>query len=98
VAYVINKGSCKSADSGCLPVLAALFDLAERNKLYILADWSSRELNWLMGDVSANIAGTLCYLRRHCIEQYLPWLHGVSRKSEFNPNPNRVLFFIKTSA
>lgn len=52
MAYAINKGSCKSADSDCLPLLEALFDLAERHKLFILADWIPRELNQPMDDVS----------------------------------------------
>jgi hypothetical protein len=52
MAYAINKGSCKSADSDCLPLLEALFDLAERHQLFILADWIPRELNQPMDDVS----------------------------------------------
>jgi hypothetical protein len=52
MAYAINKGSCKTADSDCLPLLRALFDLAEKHKLYIVADWIPRELNQLMDDVS----------------------------------------------
>lgn len=47
-----NKGSYKTADSDCLPLLRALFDLAEKHKLYIVADWIPRELNELMDDVS----------------------------------------------
>mgnify|MGYP000600151382 CR=1 FL=1 len=38
------------------PLLAALFDLAEKHKLYILADWIPRELNQLMDDVSKDKA------------------------------------------
>jgi hypothetical protein len=52
LAYAINKGSCRSADSDCLPLLRALFDLAERNLLFIIADWIPRELNQPMDDVS----------------------------------------------
>jgi hypothetical protein len=52
MAYAINKGSCKSADSDCLPLLEALFDLAERHLLFILADWIPRELNQPMDDIS----------------------------------------------
>jgi hypothetical protein len=52
LAYAIKKGSCRSADSDCLPLLRALFDLAERNLLYIIADWIPRELNQPMDDVS----------------------------------------------
>jgi hypothetical protein len=49
-------GALKSADSDCLPLLAALFDLAEWHKFYILADWIPRELNQLMDDVSKDKA------------------------------------------
>jgi hypothetical protein len=52
LAYAINKGSCKDEDSDCLPLLRALFDLAERNLLFIMVDWIPRELNQPMDDVS----------------------------------------------
>lgn len=55
VAVQINKGSCKSADSDCYPLLFQVFELAEKKGVFLLADWVPREHNVLMDEFSKGV-------------------------------------------
>ena len=55
VALMINKGTCKSADSDCYPLLFQIFALAQGKGIFLLADWVPREHNVLMDEFSKGV-------------------------------------------